>query len=492
MYSKNKLFIFFAISFIVWMFTNNLIQNSTTSFIVLLLLIVLFFNFFIYIKNFILYLFIIILGALIWILFSINALNSIIYKENILNKYNNNKSQNIEIQIKSIYKIQDYNTIYTAKILKINWNQIKKNVLWVFYIPKNYKLTKWNVIWFTSKIKLLENFNNFKYKEYMQSKNIYIKSYLYSFELINNVSLNIVDQNIIKARFFVINTIKKIYPKEEAIFLWWILIWARNNIPKKLQENFNNSWLTHIIAVSWFNITILIIFVSFLLKYFPILLRRILISMFIIFFAMIVWDWASVIRASIMWIIWYNILSAGRKWDSLAILLSSLLIMLAYSPLSINYDISLHLSFLAVIWIIYTQSFFSRIFYFLPNFLEIKNAFVLTISALSFTLPIIFFNFGQLSIIAPLANIAVWWTIPLAMFFGFISLPVYYVSNIAWVFIWYFSWIFLKWDITLIHFFWKQNWSLIQYDFWNLKNIIEILYFIILIFLIIYFRKKES
>ncbi|MFC1797665.1 ComEC/Rec2 family competence protein [Patescibacteria group bacterium] len=76
---------------------------------------------------------------------------------------------------------------------------------------------------------------------------------------------------------------------------------------------------------------------------------------------------------------------------------------------------------------IYTQKFFENIFSFLPNFLEIKTAFTLTLSALVFTIPIMIFSFGQVSILAPFSNIAVTWTIPLAMLFGFISVIVHFV-----------------------------------------------------------------
>ncbi|MBT6779172.1 hypothetical protein HOA93_05460 [bacterium] len=67
----------------------------------------------------------------------------------------------------------------------------------------------------------------------------------------------------------------------------------------------------------------------------------------------------------------------------------------------------------------------------MPEFLEIQTAFTLTLSSLSFTLPIMIFNFGQVSILAPFANIAVAWTIALAMTFGFISIIVYFVHPFA-------------------------------------------------------------
>jgi len=90
-------------------------------------------------------------------------------------------------------------------------------------------------------------------------------------------------------------------------------------------------------------------------------------------------------------------------------------LMILYTPLSLNYDISFQLSFLAVLGIYYTQGFFKRIFFCVPQIFAIQEALVLTMSALILTVPIMLFQFGQISLLAPIANIAVTWTIPLAM-----------------------------------------------------------------------------
>ncbi|MDR1945513.1 MAG: ComEC/Rec2 family competence protein [Candidatus Peribacteria bacterium] len=55
-----------------------------------------------------------------------------------------------------------------------------------------------------------------------------------------------------------------------------------------LSDNFNNSGLTHIIAVSGFNITILIVFFGYIIKFFPPYIRFILISIIIILFTILV------------------------------------------------------------------------------------------------------------------------------------------------------------------------------------------------------------
>ena len=490
MITKNIIFIYSWIFLLFWIFTNNLTKDYKTSLLVLLILVVLFLCYFLLIKKYKILLIFIIISFTMWISISSYNLNKIHNNEELLQKFYN-KNSTITLQIHSINKITNDKIEYIVIVKQINELKLNNTIKAIINTDKNLKFDKWKII--KSKIKIYEikNFNWFSYKYYMLSKNIYFKSYLYNYEYIWNIEINKIEKYIIKFRKKVLKSIYEIYPKEEAIFLWWILIWARESLPNQLKQDFNNSGLTHFIAVSWFNITILIIFITYIIKYFPIWLKSLIITISIVFFTILVWDTAPVIRASIMWLIWYYILISWRKWNILSIVILTGIIMIIYSPLSLNYDVSLHLSFLAVLWIIYSQKFFENFFSFLPNILEIKTAFTLTLSALVFTLPIMIFNFGQVSILAPFSNIAVTWTIPIAMIFGFLSIVVYFVYPIWWIIIWYITWIFLKWDIMIVHFFWNLDWSLIKFNLWIYSNHIEILYFIILLFIIIWFRKKK-
>ena len=492
MLSKNIIFIYSSIFFILWIFINNLTLNIYYSSIALLIFVVLFLIYFFISKKHINLLIFIIISFLLWVFISNNNLNIINQKEQILNNYYNNKNYNIILKIESLNKIEQNKKEYIWKLIQI-WNKkINKNIWLIVKTYWNKNLEKWYIIETNTKLYKFKNFNWFSYKNYMLSKNIFFNINSYEYKILKKEKINIIKEKIINFRKKVLKVIYEIYPKEEAIFLWWILIWARESLSSDLKQDFNNSWLTHFIAVSWFNITILIIFISYLIQYFPTWLKSIIITVSIVLFTILVWDTAPVIRASLMWIIWYYILVSWRKWNLLSIILLTAIIMISISPLSINYDVSLHLSFLAVLWIIYSQKFFEKVFYFLPNFLEIKTAFTLTLSALSFTLPIMIFNFGQVSILAPFANIAVTWTIPIAMLIGFLSIFVYFVYPLWWIIVWYLTWILLKWDIIVVHFFWNLDWSILKYNFWIYKTHIEITYFIILIFLIIYFRKKEA
>jgi len=492
MISKNILFIFSSIFFLIWIFVNNITSELYYSLSVLLFLVVLFLLLFFIKKEYLLLFLFSIFFTAIWISISESNIKTNTNKENILKQYYDNKNHDMIFEIKNINKVDEFKIEYTAKLIQVWDKKILSKIWHTVKIAKNNEIKKWYILKSNTKLYEFKSFDWFSYDKYMLSKNLFFSSNIYSYDIIDKVELNKIEQYIINLRKTFLNSIYAIYPNEEAIFLWWILLWARESLPDELKQDFNNSWLTHFIAVSWFNITILIIFLTYLLQYFPVWFRVIFITLSIILFTILVWDTAPVVRASIMGLVWYYILMSGRKWHILSIILLTLVIMVFLSPLSLNYDVSLHLSFFAVLWIVYTQKFFEKVFHFLPNILEIKTAFTLTLSALSFTLPIMMINFGQVSILAPFSNIAVTWTIPIAMLLGFISIIVHLVYPITWIIVWYITWLLLKWDIMIVHFFWKLEWSVLKVDFWIYKYHLEIMYFMILIFLIIWFREKKE
>ena len=490
----NIIFNFFLVWVLFWIYVNNFFGNYKLSIFILLFLVIFFLNFFIYIRKYLLILVFIILGFWIWIFISFLSLKEVFYKEKILSNFLDNKKYNVEFTIKDINKVDNKNIEYIAKINRIIDKKVDKKILSIIVIPNNFKLNIWDII--ESKVKLynFKNTKKFYYKNYMLSKNIFCKAYINDFSYIWKEKQYIFLEKIRDIRQKLIKTIHYLYPEKEAIFLAWILLWARENLPDKLKREFNNSWLTHFIAVSGFNITILIAFFSIFLKYFPAFIRFILMSLFIIIFVFLVWFSIPVIRAAIMWILAYFVFVSWRKASLFTLILLTAFFIVINSPLSLNYDVSLHLSFLAVLWIVYTQKFFEKVFDFLPEFLAIKEAFVLTLSALSFTLPVMIFDFWQVSIMAPLANISVTWTIPIAMLLWFVSIIVYFVYNpLSWI-IAYFTWILLKWDIMSVEFFGNLKWALLKTDFWEYSNYLKLIYFLALIFIVIYFwnEKKEA
>ncbi|MDD2908111.1 MAG: ComEC/Rec2 family competence protein [Candidatus Gracilibacteria bacterium] len=487
--NNKNIFVFSGIFYLIGIFITNLDFGLTTSLLVLLFLVVLFLLLFIKTKIYIILSIFSIISFLLGIF--ISNLNLIQIKKNndFINSFTDKTT--IETQIKKIDKITDKYTVYIGKLIKINNENIDENIFLEIYLNGNYKLENKTKISFESKIYRFEEFNGFDYEKYMLSKELYFKTYPYNYEKISEEKENIIIKEINDTRKKMLEIISTIYTRDEATFLGGILLGARESLPKELSTNFNNSGLTHIIAVSGFNITIIIIFFGYIVKSLPSILKTIIMSLLIVIFTILVGLGAAVIRAAIMGIIGYIVVNSGRKGDTLAIIILTLVIMVSFSPLSLNYDISLQLSFLAVLGIIYTEKYIEKIFHFLPNFFEIKTAFCLTISAMIFTLPIMLFNFGQVSIISPISNLLVIWTIPIIMSIGFMSILSYILNPFLGIIIGYFSLILLKWDLLIVNFFGSSKYSIIKYDFGLYKNYYEIIYFLVLIFIIIWFKKEK-
>ncbi len=478
---KSIIFILFWSSYLLGIFLHNIIQSFITSLLVLLFLVVLFLWLFIFRKKWIIIYFFILLWFLFWIIVSDFNYYKIEQKNIIVNNLIGEKNQ-YKIKILWINKITKDQKVYI-------WEIKNYNIKWEIYTKSNYELKKWDIIKINSKIFPYEDFNDFEYKKYMASKWLYYRVYPFTFDLVSNFKINFLESKILSFREYLLDNIKKIFPWEEWLFLWWILVGARESLPDKLSDNFNNSWLTHFIAVSWFNITILIVWIWFFIKFLPWYLKIIIISITIILFTILVWFTAPVIRASIMWIIWFYTITYWRKTNINSLIIFTLILMVTYSPLSINYDVSLHLSFLAVLWIVYTSSFFEKKLNFITNTLEIRNALSLTLSAFIFTLPIMAVNFWQISIVSPLTNVLVAWTIPIAMLFWFLSVIFLDIFSYLSFFFWFFAHLLLSFDIFVVNFFWGADFSTFKINFWEYKNYFSIIYLLFILVIITKTRK---
>jgi competence protein ComEC len=123
------------------------------------------------------------------------------------------------------------------------------------------------------------------------------------------------------------------------------------------------------------------------------------------------------------------------------------------------------------------------------NWLGLKEILIATLSAQIAVLPLLVINFGQLSIIAPLANLAVLSFIPITMLFGFLSalgglifLPL---GNIlGWL-----AWLFLTYEIKIIELLAKIPLAAVKFKWTWLGGGI---YYAILIWAVWQLNKKQK
>src|SRR3989344_5101145 len=200
----------------------------------------------------------------------------------------------------------------------------------------------------------------------------------------------------VKARFE--RQIQRLYPEPHASLMAGLLNGWRRGIPEYLLEKFNASGITHLIAISGFNITI------------------------------VVGASAGVVRAAVMGILGLIALQTGRLRHARLLILWTLFFMLAWNPKYLWYDAGFQLSFLAVIGIMEVASPLRERSSFLPDAFGVRDAIIATLAAHVTAVPLIVILFGRMSFVAPLANVFVAPAVPFAMLFGFLATMISFIS----------------------------------------------------------------
>jgi len=208
-----------------------------------------------------------------------------------------------------------------------------------------------------------------------------------------------------------------------------LLLGVRKGIPEAVTEDFNETGLTHIVAISGYNITLVIILVFGLFGFLSRKGRVIAASIVVIVFVILVGASSAVVRAAIMGILGLFAVYFGRKNEvAMAIVLSAFLMNLLNPKIAI-YDTGFQLSFLATLGLVYVSpkieaigGVFGRALARVPVAFAIRENLIMTLSAQAFALPVILKSFGRFSLICPLANIFVVPFIPIIMLVGAVAI----------------------------------------------------------------------
>ena len=279
-------------------------------------------------------------------------------------------------------------------------------------------------------------------------------------------------KSIYNLKSFFQNQIDRLWPEPQSSFMAGLLYGSRRGLPAELLENFNKTGITHIIAVSGFNISIIATYLMLLLVYLGFYRQRafwILVTA-IIFFVIFTGASASVVRAGIMGIIVLLARHIGRVSSVGALLVFTAAMMALINPYVLIWDVGFQLSFLATIGLICLSPRLEKRWKFWDGkYLKFfKEIFIATISAIITTFPLVLFQFGRFSVVAPLVNILVLWLIPFLMLFGFVALVAsFLIFPLGQVLAW-FAGLGLNYVIMTVEWFGNKSWSAINISipFW--------------------------
>jgi competence protein ComEC len=290
---------------------------------------------------------------------------------------------------------------------------------------------------------------DFSYKNYLLKDHIYSVMYFPKIEITGKASGDLVSavySKILWLKGKLRTSIQNNFLPPQSSVLQGIILGDNNSIPQDIKNKFKITGVSHIIAVSGTHVVILSsILMSFLL--FLGLWRKQAFCVAVIFicvYVVLVGLPSSGIRAGIMGIIYLSGQALGRQSTSSRVIVLAACMMLLFNPLFLFYDIGFQLSFMAVLGLIYFEPLIRGFIKFLASkFFRIRikekyeSAIMMlsaTIAAQIFTLPIIVYNFGNISFVSPLTNLLILPTVYYLMLFGFLSsLAGLIWSSLGWL-----------------------------------------------------------
>jgi competence protein ComEC len=220
------------------------------------------------------------------------------------------------------------------------------------------------------------------------------------------------------------NQVGMILPEPHASLLARLLTGSRRGLPDDVSDQFRTSGITHIVAISGYNITMILALLSSLLFWLPLKWRFWPLATGVILFTLFVGASPPVVRAAIMGILGLLALQANRLSVPRLTALWAAFAMLLWNPMMIWYDASFQLSFMALVGIMELTPLLKKLFDRVPNTLAIRDSLITTVAAQIGTLPISMIIFQQLSLVSPFTNLLVAPLVPIAMLLGFIAMCV--------------------------------------------------------------------
>jgi competence protein ComEC len=337
------------------------------------------------------------------------------------------------------------------------------------------------------------SFEDLHYKDYLRTKGIYSVMYWPKIEKISeprsDSPIDLFNRIIIRAKDRLQESIYRSLPPPQSALLAALLFGDESQLSDLWKEKFNRTGVRHITAVSGMNITIIarIVFAVFLA--FGLWRRQAfyLATFFLISYVVMVGAPASAVRAGIMGSLLLLAQQVGRPNNAGRALVFAAATMVAFNPLVLRFDVGFQLSFSAMLGLVYLEPVFQRYFQRIPqSIFQLKTILTATLSASIFTLPLLLYNFGYISLVSIPANIFIVPFTPFLTILGFLlgfggiiwegfgwllSLPAWFLLTYILKVIEFFSnlpfaslsfqnvhWVFIPIAYTILGFItWREN-----------------------------------
>jgi competence protein ComEC len=292
----------------------------------------------------------------------------------------------------------------------------------------------------SSEVELAEDFDGFAYRAYLLRQGIGAIARARSASIQSSGAGGLAALAAIRSTL--LGGLNDLVPEPEAALGAGILLGVRASIAPEINDAFATAGLTHVVAISGWNIAIVAAIVMALVR--PVGRVRggrwmtSAAAMSIVGgYVLLTGASPSVVRAALMAAAMLLARHGGSRAHAASALALAALLMLVVAP-PVLWDVGFQLSLLATAGLIWFGASVERRLSGWPGWL--REPVALTLAAQLTTLPVILVNFERLSLVAPIANLLVVPFVPVAMLFSAIAalvgalvgaLPVPLLADVA-------------------------------------------------------------
>lgn len=272
---------------------------------------------------------------------------------------------------------------------------------------------------------------NINYEKYLLAQNILAKGKVISFDVISKPSF--LYRALNKTRNYIQKTFNQFMSYPESGLASGLILGNRSWMNSSLYNDFIRSGTIHIVALSGYNISVLISLVKSSLVYIlPTIFIEYFLIIFIILFLLMTGFSVTGLRAGIMAISIILARSYGYLAQKDRLLVLASLILIAWRPWSLWFDLSFQLSVIATFSVLFLAPVLDKKFKIIKNNL-LREIVTTTFAATVFTAPIILYTIGKTSIVSVFANILIGPIVPVATGLNIALILISFISPIAYL-----------------------------------------------------------
>lgn len=289
------------------------------------------------------------------------------------------------------------------------------------WLPRGIDAANGDVVRIGAEVELAEDFDGFAYREYLTRQGVGAIARARSADV--QPGPGGVAATIAALRTTLLGGLNDLVTEPEAALGAGILLGVRASIAPEINDAFAVAGLTHVVAISGWNIAIVAALVAAMVR--PLETRpggrwstAVVAAAVVGGYVMLAGASPSVVRAALMaGAMLVAKLGGSRAHAASALALAALVMLLAAPP--VLWDVGFQLSLLATGGLIWFGASVERRLPGWPGW--IREPVALTLAAQLTTLPVVLVNFERLSLVAPIANVLVVPFVPIGMLFSAIA-----------------------------------------------------------------------